>query len=176
MDRQRPPVVRHVGVPADQRLRDDDGPDQVLLGVPGLPAVPQEDGEVPADGRMEVLILDEGGEIVRQPAGQVAGPEQQGLRLLRAAEQRDQVGPLVQVVDQVGAEVSSRSPSFLPHSLGWHSIQRSSSITNAPPAESGTGIFTPTELPASVCSRARGFLGSPGRLPPSTRRRRSSVR
>ena len=67
-------------------------------------------------------------------------------------------------------------PRFVPRSLGWRSIRRSSSITSAPRAESGTGIFTPTELRASVCSRARGSLGRPGRLPPSVRRRRCSVR
>ncbi len=44
---------------------------------------------------------------------------------------------------------------------------RSSSITSAPLAESGTGIFTPTGLPAFACSRAHGSLGRPGRRPPS---------
>ena len=39
--------------------------------------------------------------------------------------------------------VSSRSSCFAPRSLGWRSIPRSSSITSAPPAASGTGIFTP---------------------------------
>jgi hypothetical protein len=76
VDRQRPTVVRHFGVPADQGLRDRDGPHHVPPGVLDLPASLEEDGQVTADTRMEILILVEGGEILRKAFGFLGGPEQ----------------------------------------------------------------------------------------------------